>query len=85
MIPIRKAFATAAISILAIFFLMGRRAAGQVGGQSAPAAPTLQPSTIRVDASPRHELNSFDPDRALGSSIDVLSHDVIDKIYTPGA
>jgi hypothetical protein len=79
MIPIRKAFATVVISIFAIFFLMGRKAAAQ----SASGSPTLQPSTIRVDASPRHELNSFDPDRALGSSIDVLSHDVIDKIYTP--
>jgi hypothetical protein len=28
-------------------------------------------------------LNSFDPDSALGSSIDVLSHSGIDKVYSP--
>ena len=39
--------------------------------------------TVRVDVTPGHALNSFDPDRALGSSIDVLSHNEIDKIYTP--
>ena len=42
-----------------------------------------KPSVIRVDATPGHVINSFDPDRALGSSIDVLSHDGIDKVYTP--
>ena len=40
-------------------------------------------STVRVDATPGHVINSFDPDSALGSSIDVLSHDGIDKVYTP--
>jgi hypothetical protein len=45
--------------------------------QSAPVG------TVHVDATPGHEINSFDPDSALGSSIDVLSHDDIDKVYTP--
>src|SRR5947209_4251762 len=39
--------------------------------------------TVRVDTSPEHVINSFDPDRALGSSIDVLSRMGIDKVYTP--
>jgi hypothetical protein len=39
--------------------------------------------TIRVDATPGHAINSFDPDSALGSSIDVLSRTGIDKVYTP--
>jgi len=38
---------------------------------------------VRVDATPGHVINSFDPDSALGSSIDVLSRDGIDKVYTP--
>ena len=38
--------------------------------------------TVRVDATPGHAINSFDPDRALGSSIDVLSRNEIDKVYT---
>lgn len=39
--------------------------------------------TIRVDATPGHAINSFDPDSSLGSSIDVLSHEDIDGVYTP--
>ena len=41
--------------------------------------PTL--STVRVSfpATPI----SFDPDQALGSSMDILSHDVVEKIYAP--
>ena len=40
-------------------------------------------ATVRVDATAGHEINSFDPDSALGSSIDVLSRTGIDKVYTP--
>jgi hypothetical protein len=40
-------------------------------------------ATVRVDATPGHSINAFDPDLALGSSIDVLSHDGIDKVYSP--
>src|SRR5271156_4482637 len=49
------------------------------------AAPTLaqQPATLHVDSNPKHRLNSFDPDRSLGSSIDVLSHNGIDQVFTP--
>ena len=39
--------------------------------------------TVRVDATPGHVINSFDPDSALGSSIDVLSRTDIDKVFTP--
>ena len=39
--------------------------------------------TVRIDATAGHEINSFDPDEALGSSIDVLSHRDIDEVYTP--
>jgi F5/8 type C domain len=38
---------------------------------------------VHVDAAPGHAINSFDPDSALGSSIDVLSRTGIDKVYTP--
>lgn len=37
--------------------------------------------TVRVDTT--HVINSFDPDRALGSSLDVLSRRDIDKVFTP--
>lgn len=39
--------------------------------------------TIHVDATPEHVINSFDPDSALGSSVDVLSRTTIDRVYTP--
>lgn len=39
--------------------------------------------TVHVDTNPQHILNTFDPDRALGSSIDVLSHTGIDKVFSP--
>jgi hypothetical protein len=40
-------------------------------------------ATVRVDATLGHEINTFDPDRALGSSVDVLSRTGIDKVYSP--
>jgi hypothetical protein len=46
-------------------------------------AAAAQVPAVRVDATPDHVINSFDPDRALGSSIDVLSRTGIDKVYTP--
>src|SRR5215468_1066871 len=39
--------------------------------------------TVSVDATPGHVINSFDPDSALGSSIDVLSRLDINKVFTP--
>lgn len=42
---------------------------------------SVEPATVHVDTS--HAINSFDPDAALGSSIDVLSRTGIDKVYTP--
>jgi ribulose bisphosphate carboxylase small subunit len=54
-------------------------------GTMATAQSTVgaQTAIVHVDATPGHAINSFDPDSALGSSIDVLSHDGIDKVYTP--
>ena len=49
--------------------------------QSAADTPAAQVGTVRVDAG--HAVNSFDPDSALGSSIDVLSRRDIDMVYSP--
>ncbi|MGB6304950.1 MAG: glycosyl hydrolase family 5, partial [Acidobacteriaceae bacterium] len=38
---------------------------------------------VRVDITPSHSINSFNPDQALGSSIEVLSRTGIDHVYTP--
>src|SRR5438270_9888243 len=40
-------------------------------------------ASVHIDTTPAHVINSFDPDSALGSSIDVLSRTGIDKVYTP--
>jgi hypothetical protein len=50
----------------------------QVSGQTAS-----QSAVVRIDTNPKHILNSFDPDRSLGSSLDVLSHKGIDEVFTP--
>jgi hypothetical protein len=48
---------------------------------SSPQVPAI--GTVHVDANPAHVINSFDPDRALGSSLDVLSRAGIDKVHSP--
>src|SRR5260370_40253428 len=70
---------TFAIAVAAFLAIMrcASLAAQSVSAKETPAA------TVRVDATPNHAINSFDPDSALGSSIDVLSHEGIDKVYTP--
>ena len=49
-----------------------------------PATDTSSPqvTTVRVDATAGRETNSLIPDRALGSSIDVLPEGAVDKVYT---
>ncbi len=47
------------------------------------AQPGTNVGTVRVDATPGHVINSFDPDSALGSSIDVLSRLDINRVFTP--
>lgn len=64
---------------LALIFLSSFPRLGT--SQLQPAA--LPNSTVRVDATPNHVINSFDPDAALGSSIDVLSRRDIDYVYSP--
>jgi F5/8 type C domain len=51
--------------------------------QGGAALAQGEPTMVRVDATPSHEINSFDPDSALGSSIDVLSRLDIAKVYSP--
>src|SRR5437763_27308 len=39
-------------------------------------------ATVRIDTTPDHVLNSFIPDEALGTSMDILPYGVVDQIYT---
>ncbi len=52
-------------------------------GASEPAATTPESTTATIHVNATHVIKSFDPDVALGSSIDILSESVIDKIYSP--
>src|SRR5207237_5315490 len=76
----RNLLSAAAIPIAVFFFLAQ---SGTASAQSAAVAAGAQTGIIRVDVTPGHVINSFDPDSALGSSIDVLSRTGIDKVYTP--
>jgi hypothetical protein len=67
------------VAAIGILLLSG----AQSGTAAAQSADSTQPAIVHIDATPGHAINSFDPDSALGSSIDVLSHDGIDKVYTP--
>jgi F5/8 type C domain len=75
----KKGSATAVAVGLVFFFTTMETAVSQThtGTASSPAG------LVRVDATPGHVINSFDPDNALGSSIDVLSRMDINKVYTP--
>jgi hypothetical protein len=39
------------------------------------------PSTVTVDATPGHLANTFSPHQALGTSIDILPYNSVDKLY----
>jgi hypothetical protein len=54
---------------------------GQQSSSGSSSQETI--TTIHVDAAPAHMIKSFDPDVALGTSIDILPRGVVDKIYTP--
>ncbi len=68
---------------LAITILFVAAYGGTLAAQSKTSGGEPPSGTVHVDATPGHAINSFDPDSALGSSIDVLSHADIDKVYTP--
>src|SRR5205807_821463 len=76
----RKLLSGAVIHVVVFsFFTHG----GIVAAQSSAGTTAEQIGTVRVDAAPGHVINSFDPDSALGSSIDVHSRTGIDKDFTP--
>lgn len=50
---------------------------------SVAGAQTQADGVVHVDVTPGHVLNSFNPDQALGTSVDVLSRRDIDLVYTP--
>jgi hypothetical protein len=74
----RKRLSSVAVVGLALLSTETGTSAGQASG-----AATVPIGTVRVDTAEGHAINAFDPDSALGSSVDVLSRRDIDKVYTP--
>jgi len=68
---------------VAVFIFPFVAQSGTASAQSGSNARGAQTGTVRVVVTPGRIINSFDPDAALGSSIDVLSHTGIDKVYSP--
>jgi F5/8 type C domain len=71
----RHAHTTRVLQVLALLLAIQTLAIGALSQSSI--------GTVTVDALPGHVINTFDPDSALGSSIDVLSRLDIDKVFTP--
>src|SRR5216117_3473386 len=69
------------VSATVLVLLLATARTSTAQGQSAPHISEID--IVRVDARPEHIINSFDPDSALGSSLDVLSRMDINKIFTP--
>jgi hypothetical protein len=72
-----RRFETAARSILLVIAIL------VYVNHPVTAQRASEPAVVHVDTNPSHILNSFDPDRSLGSSLDVLSHKGIDEVFTP--
>jgi len=62
---------------------MRKAALATVAAAALCVTAPAQTGTVRVDTTPAHALNSFNPDTAMGSSLDVLSKSGIDKVFTP--
>ena len=75
---VRGLYIVKGIALAAVFASMTIAPSRAVA--QAASSPT---AIVHVDVNRKHILNSFDPDRALGSSVDVLSHNGIDHVYTP--
>lgn len=69
---------SAIVCQLALFLLT---MSSMVNAQTHKAASTAPVGLVQVDAA--RPVNAFDPDRSLGSSMDVLSRRDIDLVYTP--
>jgi len=75
----RRTTATITLTILTIIALL--IIPKPTAAQASSGATTT--GAIHVDITPGHKINSFDPDSALGSSLDVLSRIDINQVFSP--
>ena len=76
--PQSRLLSVAALVVAALALAIAAAAQIQATTSSSGAV-----GTVRIDAAPGHEINSFDPDSALGSSIDALSRIDINHVFSP--
>lgn len=78
-LPLRHRWLSTVTFVVAVLALGLATAAAQV--ETTTNSSTV--GTVRIDTTPGHEINSFDPDSALGSSIDALSRIDINHVFSP--
>lgn len=76
----RRKFLTETAGAAAVTF-SSRSALASAFGQGSTSAEQPRALALRVDAA--HSVNAFDPDKSLCSSMDILSREGIEKVYTP--
>ena len=78
----RRTFLGLTVSTAALTMVRHLADAVVLSDQSATSPPTA-PAVVRVHAAPAQVVNSFDPDKSFGTSMDIQSRESINKIYTP--
>jgi hypothetical protein len=78
----RRTFLGTTISAAALTMVRPLADAVALPGQGTISAAT-NPALVRVRAAPNEVVNSFDPDQALATSMDIQSREAISTIYTP--
>jgi len=68
-------------TVAIILFVATSATAALAQSAPVPAPASGEPATVHIDTT--KPINSFDPDAALGSTLDVLSHVLIDRTFTP--
>ncbi len=78
----RRAFLGVTVGAAASTMVRPLADAITLSGQDTGAG-AVAPALVRVHAAPNQVVNSFDPDKALATSMDIQSRESINTIYTP--
>jgi hypothetical protein len=80
----RRRFLTEATgTAVSLALMVPQTLAAAAQNEKSNSSPATDTTTLSVDATPSHAVAAFDPDKSLGSSMDILSREEIEKIYTP--
>jgi len=79
----RRSFLEASVGTAALALIRPPSIVASVLLSQTTASPAGSPTLLRVQAASDQVVNSFDPDKTFGSSMDIQSRESIEKIYTP--